>query len=158
MSVARDDHFLRLICKIDECGHHPSKRKIEFVTSGFKPETHISSHLVVTTTSGVKLCGCGHLLCEGLLNVHVDIFEFGIPRELVRFDLFKDRIETRLDRIALLKSDNTDMGEHSGLRLTALNIEGRQSLIERDGFANTEHQFSGTFGKPSTPSHLFFSI
>jgi hypothetical protein len=50
------------------------------------------------------------------------------------------------------------MGEHSGLRLTALNIEGRQSLIERDGFANAEHQFSGTFGKPSTPSHLFFSI
>ena len=67
----------------------------------------------------------------------MDIFEFGIPRELARLDLFKDRIETRLDRIALLKSDNTDMGEHSGLRLTALNIEGRQSLIERDGLANT---------------------
>ena len=158
MSVAGDDHFLRLICQIDECGCHPRKRKIEFVTSGFKPETHISSHLVVTTTSGVKLCGYGHLLREGLLNVHVDIFEFGIPRELARFDLCKDRIETRLDRIALLFGYNIDMSEHSGMRLAALNIEGRQSLIERDGFANTKHQFSGTFGKPSTPSRLFFSI
>ena len=34
MSVARDDHFLRLICKINESGHHPCKRKIKFVTSG----------------------------------------------------------------------------------------------------------------------------
>jgi hypothetical protein len=50
------------------------------------------------------------------------------------------------------------VGEHSGLRLTALNIEGRQSLIERDGLANTEHQFSGTFGKPTTPNRLFFTI
>ena len=158
MSVARDDHFFRLICQIDECGHHPSKRKIEFVTSGFKPETHISSHLVVTTTSGVKLCSCGHLLCEGLLNVHMDIFEFGIPRELARFDLYKDHIETRLDRIALLFGYNIDMSEHSGMRLATLNIEWRQPLIERDGLTNTKHQFSGTFGKPSAPSHLFFTI
>ena len=125
MSVARDDHFLRLLGQIDECGDNLSKRKIQFVTCEFKPESHISSHLVVAATSGMELRGCGDLLREGLFDVHVDIFKCGIPSKLTCFDLCKDCIKTRPDRISLFKSDNANMGEHRGLRLTALNIEGR---------------------------------
>ena len=65
-----------------------------------------------------------------MLDIHVHIFQRHVPVKLPGFDFDEDRVQSSMDRIALLSSNNADVRQHRGLRLAALNIKHSEALIE----------------------------
>ena len=158
MRVAGDNHTLRLVRKFDEGSDDRGERSVEHCAGMFKPKTHVGGHLVVAAAGRMQLGRGRNGLGQRLLDVHVHIFERGIPVECARLDLGTYDIQARLDRVALLGSKDADVGEHRSLRLATLDIKGGKPLIKRYGFTDAEHQIGRAFGEASTPRCLFFSI
>ena len=104
-----------------------------------EPEPHVRRDLVVATARSVELRGGGHALGERLLDVHVDVLEFRVPRKFSRGDGREDRIEAAVDRIAFLPRDEADVREHGGVGLAAGDVERREAAVERDGLAELQH-------------------
>ena len=56
----------------------------------FKEEPHVRRNLVVAAAGSVELCGGGNVAGEGLLDIHVDVFERLVPLKLSIVYLFKN--------------------------------------------------------------------
>jgi hypothetical protein len=89
-----------------------------------------------------------------LLDVHVHVLERGVPLESAGRDLALQLVEPRLDRVALGRRNQPDMGQHGGMRPASLNIEHGQSPVERHGFAELQHKRGGLRRETPAPGGL----
>ena len=120
----------------------------------FEPQAHIGRDLVVATARGVEFGGGRHALREGLLDVHVHVFELGVPLKRAGVHLGQDGVEAGVNSVALLRGDEPDVREHRRMGLAARDIEGRKAAVKRDGLAKLEHQLGGARREASAPSHV----
>lgn len=102
----------------------------------------------------MQLGGSGDALGERLLDVHVHIFELGVPRELAGMHFGQNGVEAGMDGVALLRGDEPDVREHGRVGFAAGDIEGRKAAVKRDGLAKLQHQLGGARCEASAPGHV----
>jgi len=57
-----------------------------------EPEPQVERHLVVTRTPGMKLRAGWHTASQLRLDVHMNIFQLGLPLELTGLDFLADGV------------------------------------------------------------------
>jgi hypothetical protein len=85
----------------------------------------------------VQLGGGRDALRERALDVHVHVLEVAAPDELAGGDLLGDGVEAPQNRVTLLLRQDAGLGQHRGVGLRAADILGPETMVERDGLAET---------------------
>jgi hypothetical protein len=76
----------------------------------------------------------GNALREFGLDVHVDVFERGLPLEFSGFDFFADGVEAANDGVQFTFLQHADFVEHLGVRHGAEDVVPPQPPVEGNGF------------------------
>ena len=156
MGVAGDEDFAVGLRRRENrpAGFADSRQQVR--TGLPKKQTHIQRHLVVAAAGRVEL-GCRrHPLRERLLDVHVDVLEPGIPRELPCLDFPLQFVQTRSNCVPFRRRDQPDVRQHRRMRLAPLDVKPGEPPVKRDGLAELQHQRGGLSGKTSAPGGLNF--
>jgi hypothetical protein len=85
-----------------------------------------------------------------LLNMHMDIFELKPERHLAPIQKTTDLGQFSFDRIKLLRTDQSLLAQHLGVRLRASNVLLVQSVIKRNAFAKSGKKVVSAMGKYAT--------
>ncbi len=94
-------------------------------------EAGVQGHLVVAAAGGVELFpGRPDELDQGPLQVHVHVFQLGIPLELPGGHLSGQFLQALDQAPALGLGHQADRAQHPGMGLAALQVEEGQALVE----------------------------
>ena len=96
-------------------------------------QLEVRRHLIVPAARRVQLAP--HVTDtgdQGRLDVHVDVFEFRLPRHLASRDLLANVVECLDDLAALVVGEQPDFREHSRVSLRSPNINRRETTVEAD--------------------------
>ena len=130
-------------------GPEQGAERVAFVA---EVEAEIQGDLVIAAAGGVQLrAGVADPLGQLGLEVHVDVFEFGLEREFPRLDLRADLAQTCRDLCALLRGDQPGGFERGGVRDGARDILPPESPVVTDRLAVALEKFGGLFGKAAVP-------
>ena len=88
---------------------------------------------------------------QGRLDVHVDVFALEDERELPRLDLRPDFRQTPHNLLAFVGSEQTDMGEHLGVRDRAPDVVLEEPTIKGDRFRELFDATVGFLAEPAAP-------
>ena len=91
------------------------------------------------------------LLDQGGLDVHVHVFAFEDEREPPGFDLRPDFRQTSHNLLAFVVSDQTDMGEHLGVRDGAPDVVLEEPTVKGDRFRELFDAAVGFLAEPPAP-------
>ena len=93
-------------------------------------------------------------LDQGRLDVHVDVFALEDEREPSRLDLRPDFRQAPHNLLAFVGSDQTDMGEHLGVRDRAPDVVLEEPTIKGDRFRELFDAAVGPGVEPAAPGFL----
>ena len=98
-------------------------------------EAHVQGDLVVAGTSGVQPPGRrANEVVQAPLDVHVQVFESGIPREVATLDFLFDRPQSIYDGRRVLLGDDALPGKHTGVGQRPGDVLAVQAPVVVDGY------------------------
>ena len=119
---------------------------------GSQPEAYVGGHLVVARTPGVQLlAGDTDVLGQGGLDVHMDVFQRHGPVELTRLDPRQNPLQAPDDAVALGIGEYSLACQHGGMRDRALDVVGREPLVELHRGGEGLDEGIGRLGKAAGP-------
>ena len=154
MGVARDENRLGTLRESVEFAHCLGEGVVKGFAMILEPETHIGGDLVVATAGGVEFRGGGLTFGEGLLDIHVHVFESGIPFKGAGFDLRLDGFKAGVNGVAFFGGKDADMGEHGGMGAAAFDVVGGEAVIKGNGFPEAQHERVRAIAETSAPGGL----
>ena len=117
-------------------------------------QPHVGRDLVVAAARGVQPGGGRHPPGERLLDVHVHILQLRVPDEPAGIDGGEDVVEPGMDSRVFPRGEQADAREHGRVRLAARDVKRGEPVVERDGFAELQHQLGGAGGEPPAPGDV----
>ena len=109
-----------------------------------QPEAHVERDLVVAGAGGVEFGAGGNAPGQLRLDVHVDVFEFGLPFEFAGGDFRADGVESANDGDAFLFGQHADFVEHVRVGHRAEDVVPPEPPVEGDGFGELRDVGGGT--------------
>ena len=108
------------------------------------PEAHVCRHLIIPAPGGVQLLAGGtDFFNESSFDIHVDVFERGIPLEFTGVNFTLDGFEATRDQAGL--------GQAFGVSDGAGNVLPVKSPVETDAFGELPDGLGRPGGKSATP-------
>ena len=89
-------------------------------------------------------------------DVHMDVFEFQLERELAPLQFHLNLAQCRHDLVMLLSCYQPNVLQHLGMGDRALDIMSVESVIEPDTFGKPDDTFVGGCVKDTTPGGTLF--
>ena len=137
---------------IDQRSLQGGKRRIRHIDRVAHPQAEIGRHLVVARPRCVKPAGrVADHIGQPRLDIHVNIFEFGLEIEIPALNFVPDRGQTATNRSHVRAGQNARIAQHPGVRNRSGDILGIERLVKADGSVNSFHKRIGRCGEPSTP-------
>ena len=120
-----------------------------------QPEAEVGGDLIVAAAGGVELStDRADALGQGVLDVHVDIFERLDPDEAAGDDVGADVLQAGPNRLDLGAGQDALFAQHGSVGERALDILESQRLIDVYRGVEALHQGGGLLPKPTSP-HSF---
>ena len=117
------------------------------------------ANLIVAATTGVQaLAHLAHELGEPGLDVHVHVFELGLPGELAPGDLLCDHVEALFEGLAVFRREDPLAGQHAGMGLGGSDVLEGQGPVVGFGFGIGSNCFLGSLAKATTPACVGFHV
>ena len=118
--VARHQDFLVLPCQFDEGALHRPQTGNRVVNGGASVQAHIQGDLVVARATGVQArSGRTDQVGEPAFDVHVQVFQGRIPREVAPFDLVLHSGQAANYGIGIFPGDDALLRQHGRVGLGA---------------------------------------
>jgi hypothetical protein len=153
--IARQDHIGIGIAATDERFLRIGQTLINFVNRFANPKPKVSRDLIVATPSSMQLATyVAEAIDEGLLNMHVDVFQFCAEWEAALLNLMAYVAQGLLNCPAFIGSNEADFGQHLCVSDRSLDILPKQTAIEAHTFGELLHATIGRYVKNSAPSFL----
>ena len=92
------------------------------LTPGFEAVGHKEAegqaHLIVAAAASVQFFAhIAHKLGEACFNIHVHVFQLGLPHKVASFDFFAHTVQTVDQNPRLVLADDALTAQHAGMRL-----------------------------------------
>ena len=91
---------------------------------------------------------------EGLLDVHVDVFQFGAEREAALLNFLADLAQGLLNLQAFVGGEQPDLGQHLGMGDRALDVLRIEAAVEAHAFGELLDAAIGRLVKYPAPGLL----
>ena len=122
-----------------------------------QPQADVGGHLVVAATAGVQFfAGNADAVGQTRLDVHVHVFQVDAPVELAGLDLALDLLEAGFDGVALIHSQDADLGQHGGVGDGAKDVVAIQALVEFNGGGKARHKGVDGLAEAAAPGLVGF--
>ncbi len=152
VGVAGQDQVLMPLGRLDEGdlqGLDPAVDPVERIA---RPELDVGGDLVVAAPRRVELAAdVADPVDQRGLDVHVDIFPLQSERERPRDDLGPDFGQSPHNLLAFIGGEESDVGEHLGMRDRAPDVVLEEPTIKGDGFGELLDPAVGSLAKPAAP-------
>ena len=132
--VAGNDHVGIVFAEGDECALEADDLAEQRGDLIAQPESHVEGDLVIARPGSVKFRTGRNALGQRGLDVHVDVFEFGLPLERAVGDLFADLVQSLDDGLGFPCREHANLFEHRGVGHGAGDVVSPQPPVEGDGF------------------------
>ncbi len=120
-----------------------------------QPQPHVGRDLIVAGAPGVKLlAGDADIGGERRLDVHVDVLEPDLPREVAPLDALANSGQPCDDEVAVGLAEDSLAGEHAGVGDRALDVVAVQTLVELDGGGEGLHEGVGGLAESAGPEFV----
>jgi len=96
------------------------------------PESDVEGDLVIAGAAGVEFGASGDAPGELGLDVHMNVFEGGVPREGASFDFGGDGFETLADGMTFRGGEHANAGEHGGVGDGAADVLPPEAPVKAD--------------------------
>jgi len=116
------------------------------------PEAHVCRYLIIPAPGGVQLLAGGtDFFNESSFDIHVDVFERGIPLEFTGVNFTLDGFEATRDLAGFGFGDQAGLGQAFGVSDGAGNVLPVKSPVETDAFGELPDGLGRPGGKSATP-------
>ena len=123
MGIAGHHHIAELLTPGYQRPLHTPEGSDSVVDDLLGVHAHIQGDLVVAGAPGVQAAGGGaDELVQPAFNVHVQVFQRGVPGEAIRLDLLPHPFQAIHDEFGVFTGDRPCSGEHFGMGDRAGNI------------------------------------
>ena len=112
MSVSRDNHLLLALAQLHQRALQEPGLPQQFHELIPQPQAHVQRDLVVARAARMQFGPCRHAPRQGGFDVHVNVFQFRLPRELARFDFPPDSVQPPEDRPQLTLGQKSRLPQH----------------------------------------------
>ena len=120
-------------------------------------QTHIRGHLVIAAACGVQFRAGGADAASQLgLDIHVHVFESGLPFELARLNVCEDAGEAVLDLFLLLRGQDAGFEQSFRVRDGARDVMRIQPPVKGHRFSVALHESAGFLGKTTFPHDVWY--
>ena len=158
MRVAGNEHVGIFLAERDEgalqIGNFAEQQN-DFIA---QPEPHVERDLVVARAGGVQFRAGGNALGQFGLDVHVDVFELGLPLEFAGGDFLADLIQAFGDGAQFILFQHADFLEHRRVGDGAGDVVPPQAPVEGNGFGELRDVGGGAAGETSAAGNGRFFI
>ena len=114
-----------------------------------QPEAHVERHLIIARAAGVQFRAGGNPPGQLRLDIHMHVFEFGLPLELAGGDFPANLFQSPGNGGQLGPGQHTDITEHGRVGEGALEVVLPEPPVKGDGFGELGGFGGGTAGKAS---------
>ncbi len=147
----KDDIEVR-VATAEECGLEVEQAPVDRFDRIPGPKTQIGRDLVVPAPGRMQFAAdVPDQFDQGVLDVHVDVFEFDVEREGTVLDAATNREETRLNPFQFVVGKQADRTEHRRMGQGAANILFVQAAVETDAFGETFDPVVRRLGEDAPP-------
>ena len=154
---ARQDGVGIFLGEVDQCQTQAFQQAEDVVDGGAHVQADIRRDLVIARAASVQaLAGIAHQLGQTLFDIQVHIFQIQQPFELAAIDLGQDLRHPTLYGFVILLADDFLRGQHLCMRERALDIDMRESLIEKHGRGVAFHKIGHRLGEAGGPGFGLF--
>src|SRR5438552_8533134 len=148
--VAGHHHLEMFFGEIEQRSLQTPQARRDFRDLSFDVKPQVERDLVVPAPRGVQFRASGtDSFRQRGFDVHVQVIERAVPRELARLDFLPDREQSTLNFSALRRAYDSCARERCGVRDRPRDVVAIQLPIERDGFAVVLRNLSGGFVETS---------
>ena len=143
VGIARHHHLPELLSPVYQRPLHPAEGSDGVVDHLLGVHSHIQSNLVVAGAPGMQAAGGGaDELVQPAFNVHVQVFQRGVPGEAILLDLLPHPFQAIHNRVGVFLGNCPGSGQHLGVGDGAGNIMAVEAPVEvkRYGVVAAGHQ------------------
>ncbi len=134
---------------------HVDQPLINFVNRLADPEPQVRRDLIVATPGRVQLAAdVAKAVREGLLDVHVDVFQFRTEREAPLLNFPAYLAQGLLNHPAFVGREQANLGQHLGVGRGTFDVLRKQTAIEAHAFSELLDAAIGRHLKNTAPGLL----
>ena len=140
MRVARQNYIQVAAATPDESFLQIDQQAIHAVDGIANPKPQVGADLIVATAGCMQLAAdIAQAVDQSLLDVHVHVFQLLTELEFARLDLALDLLQPCDDGAALFGREQTDAGQHLGMRDRPANVVCVEPSVETHALAEPLH-------------------
>ena len=155
VGIAGQDHVGIGIAPADQRPLHVGQPLINFVNRLADPQPKVGRDLIVATPGRVQLAAdVAEAIRQGLLDVHVDVFQFRAEREASLLNFPAYLAQGLLNLPAFIGREQANFGQHLGVGRRTLDVLRKQTAIEAHAFGELLNTAIGRHVKNTAPCLL----
>ena len=155
MGIAGQDHVGIGIAAADQRPLHVGQPLINFVNRLADPKPKVGRDLIVATPGRMQLAAdVAKAIDEGLLDVHVDVFQFRAEREAALLNFPAYLAQGLFNDLAFVGREQANLGQHLGVGRGTFDVLRKQTAIEAHTFGELLNAAIGRHIKNTAPGLL----